>query len=437
MPINVPMTGSPLGQGLQMGMQGFQQGRQQLGQKLATKYLMSGGKLSPQEQAIAGKYAPEALMGANQQLQQQSMRKIQQEQAAAQAKVSAQKRQLEVANFAMTQEDALEDRVRNITDPATKVKVYNAGMKRLRNVIKDQGQNPDKFYGPIVEADESFVSAVTAKDAKNTPIQMKGKGGQTVYGLLDANTGDVTETNAVVGTPDKPLTGDYVDYDYTNPATGKTKVLALNEADPNVQKFIDSNRGNIRQTVKRTQDVPFTKLETEIDEDAVEKELYKAPDISYAIGSDAWLKSGANKIIQMFTGETPFPKASEGIAFMNQFNARGLGISASIVASGYKPTVFTMEVAKELEIAPAELMSGEESSFHKLEAQKNIYEKEIKNLEKMIDAGILTKSDRSGAYSLYSKMTEQVKSIDAIFEARDKASRPKSRSLESYFNATE
>lgn len=70
MAINVPMTGSPLGQGMMMGMQGYQQGRQRLGNKLAMKYLMSGGQaLSPEEMEIAGRYAPQALMGAHQQLQ--------------------------------------------------------------------------------------------------------------------------------------------------------------------------------------------------------------------------------------------------------------------------------------------------------------------------------------------------------------------------------
>ncbi|MEE8378826.1 MAG: hypothetical protein V3R49_00430, partial [Gammaproteobacteria bacterium] len=134
MAINVPITGSPLGQGIQMGMQGFQRGRGQFGQKLAMKYLMSGGNISPEEQALAGQYAPQALMGAHQQLEQQKLRQVQKEQTEAKTKAGMKADELKFRTYLDDKEEVLRDKVENISDPELRANAFNEGMSELRNL---------------------------------------------------------------------------------------------------------------------------------------------------------------------------------------------------------------------------------------------------------------------------------------------------------------
>lgn len=406
MAINVPMVGSPLGQGIQMGMQGFERGRGQLGQKLAMKYLMSGGNISPEEQALAGQYAPEALMGAHQQLQQQKLRQTQKEQVAA-------KNQMEMFKFATKQEDALEEKVRKIDDPAMKTQVYNQGMTTLRDLLKDQGQDPEIFFGPSFEADETFVEAVLQGDKDVDIIKTVNEKDEPVYGLLDKNTGKLTVTGAKIADTSKMSRRDREISDYIK--RGFNKEHAQDLTDGNVRLVTDpitqedyliniatQERIELNETEKANLKADKGKPVT-AEGEPVPPEEYKYEgeeqdiDVTKALGVAGWSADIVNSLADLFGADLPFDDANKVAAKLDNLNTLTTTIAAKSIAG--KVNVHFQELINNLLVDPNKFFSGKGKSLNRFEALAHSFNQEADRIESHIKYSKVTPTIKTSSES--------------------------------------
>lgn len=424
MAINVPLTGSPLGQGIQMGMQGFQQGRGQLGQKLAMKYLMSGGNISPEEQALAGQYAPQALMGAHQQLQQQKLRQTQKKQTEA-------KKQMEMFNFATKQEDALEEKVRGIDDPAMKTQVYNQGMTTLSEVIKAQGQDPEKFLGPAFEADETFVSAVLAGDKDIELIKTINEKNEPVYGLLDKNTGKLEYTGAKIADASKVSQRDREISDYVKRGFSLNHAQDLTDGnirlvtDPITQEdylinIATQERIELSETEKANLKADKGELVTAEGEPVIPEEYkYEGEeqdiDVTKALGIAGWSADIVNSLADLFGADLPFDDANKVAAKLDNLNNMTIQLASGGIEG--RPNVHFQQLVEKLLVDPNKFFVGKGKSINRFEALADAFNKEADRIENGIKYSKVTPTTRSKSVSRISGLRKTAEEYNKFIKS--------------------
>ena len=114
-------------------------------------------------------------------------------------------------------------------------------------------------------------------------------------------------------------------------------------------------------------------------------EVATVPDVSEALGPGGVLKTGINKIADLFGGELPFQETGEAAAQLSNLNNEAIQLLRS--GLGGRPNVQLQKRIERLLVEPNQVFSGEQEAKNKFAAIIETIDTETQRLERQVAGG--------------------------------------------------
>jgi hypothetical protein len=143
--------------------------------------------------------------------------------------------------------------------------------------------------------------------------------------------------------------------------------------------------------------------------------------ISESLGAGGVIKSGVNKIVDLFGGDLPFEETSVATAVLSNLNNETIQIMRSGIAG--RPNVDLQRRIEKLLVEPNEIFGGEQEAKNKFESIVETVDVETNRLQKQLDSGKLrpvTADETRGRISELKTLSGKYKDILTNLDQNEK-----------------